>query len=236
MKPFAQTHLKEIITLFVIIAILAMFILVPRACQKKEVELAKSIEINKNIDLAKVDIWKDRYDREHYKLEQSRVDRIAMQILMNEQTALLNVKTDQISEYTSTITSLNANLKIQHEIVSDTIEGKPIQYNTFSHKDKWISVNGDIGKFNQIRISGQDTLTKVDYSKKKWLFGRTHYYSDFSNKNPYIQIAGLKQVEMYMKPKRFSIGPYVGVDFGYDQGFTVSPSIGISLQYGIIKF
>lgn len=52
--------------------------------------------------------------------------------------------------------------------------------------------------------------------------------------NPNVRITGMQGVKVGSSaPGRFAIGPYIG--FGYD-GSGWKPSIGVSLQYSLIRF
>lgn len=65
-----------------------------------------------------------------------------------------------------------------------------------------------------------------------------------SSDNPYIDVSNVNSVvidptkskvlKSYFPTKRWHIGPYVGV--GFDKKLKVTPSVGISIGYGIINF
>lgn len=195
---------------------------------------------DKKIDLSQVEIWKDKYNNEHYKLERLQVDEAVLQTHSDSLAKLLKIKSKQIQSYSFIKSGILIDKPLTTQTFIDTVyvndQQQIVKYNAFYYQDKWIDIQGKVGNKNQIRISGSDTLTKVDYWKRKWFLGKKHYYSDFSNTNPYIKIQGLKQVESIVDKKRFSIGPYVGVGYQFNDLSTPKVQFGLSLQYGLIQF
>lgn len=103
-----------------------------------------------------------------------------------------------------------------------------------SYKDKYLDLEGIVSDTPLFKYSIRDSLLFTTYTKKKWLLGRKETFIDAYSPNPASKIENLTGLRVSVeKPKRFGIGPYIG--FGYN-GQEWKPSVGLSLQYSIIKF
>lgn len=239
MDTFIGKNWKFLLIIGVIIfGLLLQFKGCQKEVEKKDAILSLQKIEDKRLDLTSITEWKDKYNNTHKELAKIKVEKAVLQIYADSIANILNVKSKQIEEITQVKTdiAINKPLSIQKRI--DTIYRDSIiyvPYDEFIYKDKWIDIKGDIGKTNSIEINAQDTLTKVDYWKRKWFLGNKTYYSDFSNTNPYVNISGLKQVELDVRTKRWSIGPYIGV--GYDINESKPElNVGIGIQYGVLQF
>ena len=54
------------------------------------------------------------------------------------------------------------------------------------------------------------------------------------NENPYSETKSLRTYQVIKKDKKFSVGPFIG--YGIGTNFIFQPSIGVSVQYNIIRF
>lgn len=98
----------------------------------------------------------------------------------------------------------------------------------FRYNDSWLSLNGTIGKTPVINYLFRDSLVLTTYRKKKKL------YINAYSLNPNVQLTGITNLQIANdKQTRFAIGPYIG--YGWN-GRKWSPSMGISVQYSLIKF
>lgn len=235
MKEFLTKSWNIILTGLVIILI---FWLIPQRCNDKKIaQQSKSITDNK-VDLNDVQLWRDEYNNLHYKYERIIVDNSVLQVYSDSLAKILKIKNKQIQAFTFVKSQFALDKPLDIEVKYDTVWKdsirKIIEYKDFKYKDKWVDIKGDVGKTNLISLTSQDTLTKVDYWNRKWFLGKKHYYSDFTNQNPYNKIQGLKQVELQPTISRFNIGPHVGIDI--NSQFEIQPSFGISIQYSLIRF
>lgn len=114
--------------------------------------------------------------------------------------------------------------------------------NDYYHISGETNVHNDFSKFNTkintVQLNTQLTLNVIDDKKNKSLriIGKTD--------NPYINITNMDGVvfdptksdilKKYYKPKKWSIGPQVGVGLTGDLKFR--PYIGVGISYGIIQF
>lgn len=237
MKQFIQNNYGKIAIITIAIVVLLTF---PWNCDNKDIATQSKQVSDKKIDLSQVQVWKDKYNNEHYKLERLQVDKSVLQAQTDSLAKLLKIKSKQIQSFTNIKSGIVIDKKVDYSVKHDTVwkDGKQIiiEYRPFSYKDKWIDIKGDLGKNDSIHIKGTDTLTKTDYWKRKWFLGKKHYYSDFSNQNPYIKIQGLKQVEVKSTTSRWSIGPSFQLSARLGTPIQIVPSIGVSLQYNLIKF
>lgn len=169
----------------------------------------------------------------------------------------------ELSEKNSTIDSLAKALSIKpkhiKEVVTITLRGentittieKPtIKYDTVSglvasasqdfespyyDVTAFISLNED--EQSNLRIQTFDTLTLVQRVVKTGsIFNRqTSIQFDIINANPYNLVTGIEAYKVELpKPKRFGIGLQVG--YGFSQGLTPKPYIGIGASYNLIRF
>jgi hypothetical protein len=187
----------------------------------------------KKVDLSEVDMWKDKANIAHYKLERMRVTQEAMQANMDSMSSALMIKSKQIQALTNIKTELEIEKPLETVAKTDSATGK--KWTEFSWSDDWMQVTGKIGQTgDSIYISGHDEIVKTDYWKRKWFLGQKRYYSDFTNKNPHIKISGLRQIETTQKSKTFSVGPAAGL--GINSSGQIVPSVSISVQWSWFKF
>jgi hypothetical protein len=243
-KPTINEAFKIILILLLIIAFgIAVFKVVKAYYDNYSISMqTKSLQQQK-IDLTRAKVWQDKYNQTHIELERTKVDKAILEVQVDSLARILKIKPKQVESLTQIKSDINLDKPLTITNVVDTIQPKekgqsPIinKYTKFQYKDKWIDIVGDVNHKNKIKIQGQDTLTKTDYWKKKWFLGSRHYYSDISNKNPHINITGVKQVESDIKDTHWSVGPYIGVGYQAGDFSRAQLSVGISLQYSIIKF
>jgi hypothetical protein len=92
--------------------------------------------------------------------------------------------------------------------------------------DRWLDLNGEIGKEPVINYRFTDSIIITAYQKHK------KTYVDAYSLNPNVHLTGITALRMLNK-QHFTIGPYAG--YGWN-GKAFTPSVGISLQYSFIKF
>lgn len=239
----SKLNFKQIIPWSIAALFVVLFLITAIRSCNSDLQIAQQSKLasEKQIDLSDVKIWKDKYDQLHYKFEREQVDKAVIQAQADSLANLLNIKSKQVQAFSYVKSGVDFKNKLQVQTIRDTIRDTITNtikvsspYSKFVYSDKWMDIRGDIGKTDSIFIKGQDTLVRVDYWKRKWFLGSKHYYSDFSNKNPYIQLQGFKQLETIPNKTHWSIGPYVG--YGFDDKLNSSSTFGISLQYSLIKF
>lgn len=239
MDTFISKNWKFLLVVgIVVVGLLLQFKGCEDEVQKKDAIITHQDVKEKKLDLTSINEWKDKYNNTHKELSRIKVEKAVLQVYADSIAHILGIKSKQIEEITGVATDINVDKPLVVIRKVDTVYRDSIvyvAYDEFNYKDKWIDIKGDIGKTNSVQVSAKDTLTKVDYWKRNWFLGKKTYYSDFSNKNPYVDISGLKQVELDIKDKRWSIGPYIGV--GYDVNESRPElNVGIGIQYGLIQF
>lgn len=159
----------------------------------------------------------------------------ALKVKPNNITSITTIGTTNSGSVT---TGLDTNSRVvprvtEHGIVYDTIKFYTFKYD----KDKWLYFDGqiDTGKIT-VNYTFKDSLTLVGIRKKTGFLGLgpTKTFANVKSENPNTTYNSLKSIELTkLRPQRWSAGPYVG--YGYN-GVNWAPSIGVSLQWAIIKF
>jgi hypothetical protein len=165
--------------------------------------------------------WKDRYGTEH-------ITRLAADANVLSSKKLLDSVKARINNKPQTITAVGATTSGTVKPVIDTIYlDSTTEYN-FKYNDQWLSLDGTIGKSSLINYRFTDSIIITTYKKNN------QTYIDGYSLNPNVHLTGITALRLTTdKQTRFAIGPYVG--YGWNGGGGAL-SIGISLQYSILKF
>lgn len=184
-----------------------------------------------------VQYWKDVAGREHARAQVSEGNYATLRAyndkLIDSVIATLKIQGKQLEGITAIGTQTRAVIvpKVDTVLVHD----QPALH--FSYNDRWIDIDGVLpAGAPQITYITRDSLIFTHYRKRTGFLGlgRTVTYLDGYSINPNSKVTGVTDLRFVTdKPKRFGIGPYIG--YGYD-GLRWAPSMGISLQYSLIKF
>ena len=173
--------------------------------------------------------YKDSFNREHALYTITKGYRNSLNSehkeLLNDVSKQLNVDKNKIISVTKLSTSTVAPFKIN--IDTPNFNDGYLSLNT-NNKDGVI-----VGTYTY-----KDTCWTTSYTTNKTFLGFKYNNKtnvDIHFGNPNTQISGLTSftIEDYIKPKHWSVGPYIGVQY-YD--YKIRPSIGISVQYILFKF
>lgn len=191
---------------FITVVLLAVFF---RGCMeskhdKRIIEEYKASNIHFALENMR---YIDRYNREHVVAKQAVVDKLILEQQVAEQAALLKIKPKQIKGKTEYIT----NTEIIKQV--DTV-----------YQDAWVKI--ERGDNDTIKMNLIDTITLVNYWKRKWFLAPKQQYVDVSNKSPYIRISKVYSIGEKPKQPTFILGPSVQYGFIPNQA-----NIGISLLY-----
>lgn len=126
-------------------------------------------------------------------------------------------------------------------IKTDTVQGRCPEYESVEQNFKnayydayaFISLSG--GK-SRLKLETRDTLRVVAKTVKEGsLFKqRTYLQVDAVNSNPFNRIEGLQVYKKALpRPKKVSIGPYVG--YGISNSLKPAISVGLGVQWSIIR-
>lgn len=207
-------------------------------------DYAEALLVNDTLN-NKMKTYIDENGKLHARVETFDVDKKAYQELNKQQldsiADVLNIKTKNINTLTSIITKTSGSIKTKIDSVSVIVDkdGKKdtLKQYQFEYNDNWLWFNGNIiDDTLYANYSIMDSLSLVYFSKNKGLFGlgKKTNYLDITSQNPNLKFVNTKNIQLNTeKPKRWNVGPYIG--YGYD-GIKWTPSIGISLQYGFIRF
>lgn len=252
MKQKIVTYLKtywQIILILILLVVIALLVKSLRNHKDTIAALQTKLDFNDSTSYSQITVWKDKYGEEHARAEDQSASAAAMKVYGDSVAKLLNIKSSQVTAMSKTITQLKFNAKLgvdtfwmpadnitvdssSHQYIVSTDSTKAYR---FHFNDSWMQVNGIIGDGkDSIHITGVDTLSRTDYTKRKWFLGTPHHYVDFTNANPYIKTSGYKGVTLKPDAYQWSVGPALGVGY-YNFG---SPKvwIGIVIQRSLIRF
>jgi hypothetical protein len=258
---FIEYHWKAIVN--ITIGLLCLFLIFAiKGCEKKNQlinDLKKVSVYSDSIANSKITVWKDKYGKEHDRAENLVVLSAAFAQDLDSISRLLKVRPHAITATNKSGFNFNLDEKMHVDTmyewsappmpdhsgnsiwtpVNSPQEDAVIGSINFSWSDNWTKINGSIGDGkDSIHITGTDTLKRTDYWKRKWLLGKKVYYSDFTNSNPHVQLAGYKGMQFADNSKKWSMGitaiigyPTTGIDLK-------KPSIyfGIGVQRTLFKF
>lgn len=112
-----------------------------------------------------------------------------------------------------------------------------VRYFTFKYDDKFMDFKGkiDSGKLTA-DYKLRDSLTFITFHKNTGFLGlgKKKTFIDVQTQNPNVTFSRMQKIELTSeKVKKFSLGPCVNYGFN---GEKFQPSIGVSLQYSLIRF
>ena len=233
-----------------LILALSIFLIVSiRSCTVNRVRLKEERMLIKTKDSllkSAIKYYKDKAGKIHATVDNTKIESDIKIPEIESVAKTLNIKPKQISGYSQTATLMKVDEKLNVDSSVKYIpcpEGKIIpvvsQYN-FHWNDAWTNINGTVGNGNDsVHVVQRDTLTKVDYWKRKWLLGAKSYYSDIQNSNQHITTTGYKGVQFIKKEKQWSVGISAQIGYPLNQPINLKKptlSLGIGLQRTIFKF
>lgn len=213
----------------VIVLLLILVIILGKGCNDKKLQidsLNSELALKEDKYGKETKFWRDKYGNEHLTSERYRFEAKELGELTASLTKELGIKSKQVQTLSVIIseTRIHKPLDVKYIYITeyDSISGDSITRLTelpFSYEDKWCSIDGivcvDTSDCNDsINVNLNDTLTRVDYWKRKNIFSEKKYYVDISNKNPYIHLTGIKQLELANKEPKVLIAPFVGFGYG----------------------
>ena len=121
------------------------------------------------------------------------------------------------------------------EVIRDTINNNPVYVSNFD-LNGWVDGKVVADKDStKIEVGVKDELHLVVYDKNMGLFKDRKTMIDVYSLNPYSKVKQIKSftVDDRQKKSKISIGPFVG--FGVTGKGTLQPTIGVGLQYNLIR-
>lgn len=194
-----------------------------------------------------LNVWKEKDNLNHYKIS-------VLETTNTKSFLELQTKDNDIRELQSLVSKYKNALKEQGNvtIIKDIIhyvslpkEYYPISGDTivFSESvlldtidNKWIKgIYGFDKGISTLELSVMSKYNIIIGRESQGLFKKSKPYAEVFNYNPYANVQSIKTYQVSLpKVKRFGIGPYVG--YGFSEGFKPQLSIGIGLQYNLIRF
>ncbi|XZF16126.1 DUF6808 domain-containing protein [Chitinophagaceae bacterium MMS25-I14] len=177
--------------------------------------------------------YRDRYAREH--AERLSLSEGMEQAGKQQQELLDSISRTLNTSKKSIVNAAAVSVQSQQAVLlkTDTFFVSGSKEIHFSYKDKWINMNGLLSDTPQLHYETFDSLVVTTYKKKTGRMKHEMFINAWSL-NPHSRITGLTDYRIPQeKPLRWSVGPYVG--YGFD-GTHWQPSVGISIQYGLIRF
>lgn len=235
----------KIFSLAVVLVVLIVSIKSCNENNRKADDLQKALHYNDSMYNSKLVEWKGKAGELHTQVDNLYVDHFALLNMLDSISKVVRVPVKSIERLNSAVNSIMVDDALRVDTGSYKkipCEGKdsvivPVDV-SFSWKDNYMLVWGSVGSFDSVHVVGIDTLSRVDYFKKKWLLGAKTYYSDFTNKNPHIKLTGYKGVQFREKEKKWNLGlaVFYGYPVNYIQLNKPVAGFGISLQYSLLKF
>jgi len=178
--------------------------------------------------------WMDKQGREHGQVRLAEADIASLRAVyrgeMDSVMAALKIQQKQIQALT--VLGVTTAGRIRPEVEDFKIADRT--YKKFHYGDPYLELDGILTDTPFISYKIFDSLIVTTYSKRKWFLGRKEIFLDAYSRNPAAHISGLIGLKVATeKPKRFGVGPYFGYGFN---GQAWQPSIGLALQYSLIKF
>lgn len=166
--------------------------------------------------------WKDKYGTEH-------ISRLTAETNTAASRQLYDSVKNRIKNNPQTITAVGTTTTgtITPQIDTIYLNDSTTEYN-FKYNDHWLSLDGTIGKQPIINYRVTDSIIITTCKKNKAT------YIDGYSLNPNVHLTGITNLKLSTgKQTHFSIGPYIGYSWN---GKIWSTTIGISLQYSLVKF
>lgn len=134
------------------------------------------------------------------------------------------------------VTKFNTDTKVDTVFVTEVTEvpGKYPIYSSKFNLDNWVYGNISASKDStKLKVSIKNDYSVVVGREPTGFLGlgKGKSFVQVTNRNPYSSIKELKTYNVSVpRPKRFGLGPYVGVDI------LGRPSVGVSVNYDLIQW
>lgn len=230
---FLEKHMKGNATLILAIVSVILFALLVNQC--KETDRLKDQATNSaNFLNSELSYYKNELDQEVAQKAALKGDKESLEILLSKQIDT----TQQLARLVEGFKKVKSAGNITQQTKIDTLFIPFEKAIDFEFVKQWSS------KSEHFNISGVTTnqFTRIDKIEipntlsfaigvKSTGFWKTTYQAKAVNSNPYVKTTGLDTYTYSEKKKRFGIGPYIGFD-----ALTLQPSVGLSINFNLIRF
>jgi hypothetical protein len=196
---------------------------------KSKLDGTESILEARNYD---VEYWKDKSGRHKARTKVAEAESRQLEDFYGQQFDSLEhelkkagIKIKYLEGITNVVTVTERTIDTVRLVTKDSISY------SFSYHDKWLAFSGEVnrGHISFDQILGRDSLMIVSYYKREKWYKPKQLYVEATSYNPYTRFEGIQQFKVKEeRPKRFSVGPYLG--YGFD-----GPQIGVGVQYSVIR-
>jgi hypothetical protein len=179
--------------------------------------------------------YRDLYNRDHAEHQQAIADIKTLKAyyphIIDSVCKSLDIKSNALQSLAAI--GMHSDNTVQILIDTVYVDSSHKQALRLKYDDRWITLRGTISDNPEIHYTTYDSLIITSYRKKTGWFKHAVYVDAYSL-NPHSRIDGVTGIKVdQVIDKRFGIGPYIG--YGYD-GQRFRPSIGLSVNYSLIKF
>ena len=138
---------KEVsfLAIFTLCVVIATIFTVNRCTTHSDIASATHIADNNKLDLKQAREWRDKYNRIHFELERTQVDKAVLQVYSDSIADLLNIKSKQIQQLTQIKVGVDVNKPLDVTHLRDTLYITKdsiliVEHTKFSYLDKWIEL------------------------------------------------------------------------------------------------
>jgi hypothetical protein len=226
--------MKKLLPWLIVAVVIAVCIFAFRACKRGKDDVADVKQIIK-IQHDTVEHWTDKEGRDHGRVQLAEADAATLRALypaMEEMMRTNKILQKQVQALTSM--SVRTTGEVRPTVDTVMIGDKSFQH--FVYEDKWLKLDGVLDETPLIKYDIFDSLTVATFYKKRGFLGlgKKEIFVDAYSMNPAAHIKGLQGLRVASEPaKRFGIGPCISYGFN---GTQWQPSVGVSLQYSLVRF
>lgn len=171
----------------------------------------------------------DDAGNKHVELPNDLVSKEIMEYRLDSLRRYYKGTINQLSKYTAGVDTFFDEKVVK--IYTDT--GKNTKTIAFSDDYVTVSARDSAGK-GRIDLKLQDTITYVDYTKKRFLRSDQRIV-DISNKNPYVKITHGSSITLKQPKTIISIGPSIGYGWSVQGGkVTGAPMVGVTATLNLL--
>lgn len=229
----------KIVAGFVIIILLNIIMTILYFNSKNS--LQEKITLLENLD-QKVKFWKSENGKSNYKIQTLETKRTKDFLKIQSADSTINDLQQVVERYKKELKNqgsvviykeifrVDTVFKTKYVYVGDSLVGYKTEFNL----DNWVK-----GKIFTKKDSTEVSLDiyneySVIIGREKEKFLKWKSFATIESANPYMNVKDFKSYEVSLpKPKRFSVGPSVGIGFS---GSSFNTYIGVGITYNIIQF
>lgn len=226
--------MKNSILFGLAVALIVLSVLQYRSCSRE-----KSLTSVINMKNDSIRIWQDDASRWHGEALTAQVTKADLQQFFAMEVEQIrkdfDVKLKNVTAYMQATTDTRDTVLMKTDSTTKIIIQSPSGDTAkFQYTDQWSRFDAVLTpKQMQLSYLVRDSVSFVTAYKRAGLFAPQQLTLQGISYNPNTRISGIRNITITTPVKRFSAGPYVG--YGWT-GSSWAPSIGVSIQYSLLKF